>query len=177
VHDSSWGTHPRPLGGYVVVYNNGAVDWNANRIKIVPQSSHEAEAAVGAKAAKAAVFARNLLVSNGRRVYGPTPVLGDNQAHFTSIQQEGATSRTRFYERCTELLKRAVLLLILTPYLVKTTDMVADMFTKPLDGAAFTKFRNNTMNIHGSLRDRLELSYMCSVGAVRRAIGGLLRKL
>ncbi len=23
-HDSSWGTHPNPLGGYVIIYCNGA---------------------------------------------------------------------------------------------------------------------------------------------------------
>ena len=176
-HDSSWGTHPRPMGGYVVMYNNGAVDWNATRLKIVPASSHEAEAAVAAKAAKATVFVRNLLANNNRTVTGPTPMLGDNKAHFTSVQQDGATARTRYYERCLEMFKRAVLLLILTPYLVGTHEMIADMFTKAIDKAAFTLFRNTAMNVHGTLKDRLELSYLCSAGSVRRVMRDLLRKL
>ena len=176
-HDSSWGTHPRPMGGYVVMYNNGAIDWGATRVKIVPISSHEAENAIAAKAAKATVFARNLLVNNKRAITGPTPMLGDNQALVTSVQQDGATARTRYYERCTEMFKRAVLLLILTPFLVSTNNMIADMFTKAIDKAAFTLFRNTAMNIHGTLKDRLELSYLCSTGSVRRVMGDLLRKL
>ena len=75
------------------------------------------------------------------------------------------------------MFKRAVLLLILTPYLVKTDKMVADMFTKALDKSAFALFRNTVMNVHGSLRDRLELSYRCCTGSVRRVMGDLLRKL
>jgi hypothetical protein len=165
------------MGGYVVMYNNGAIDWGATRVKIVPISSHEAENAIAAKAAKATVFARNLLVNNKRAITGPTPMLGDNQALVTSVQQDGATARTRYYERCTEMFKRAVLLLILTPFLVSTNNMIADMFTKAIDKAAFTLFRNTAMNIHGTLKDRLELSYLCSTGSVRRVMGDLLRKL
>ena len=159
------------------MYNNGAVDWSGTRLKIVPTSSHEAEAAVGAKAAKAAIFVRNLLANFNRTVTGPTPMLGDNQAHFTSVQQEGASSRTRYYERCTEMLKRGVLLLVFAPYLIKTDFLIADLFTKALDKAAFSRFRNSIMTVHGSLRDRLEHSFSCSSGSVRRKIGDLLRQI
>jgi hypothetical protein len=75
------------------------------------------------------------------------------------------------------MLKRAVLLLVLTPFLVKTHDMIADIFTKALEKSAFVKFRNNLMNVHGSLRDRLEHNYACTTGSVRRVIGDLMRKL
>ena len=34
-HDSSFGTRARPMGGFVIMYNNAAVDWGANRLKIV----------------------------------------------------------------------------------------------------------------------------------------------
>jgi hypothetical protein len=67
-HDSSWGTRPKPLGGYVVMYLNGAVDWSARQVKIVPDSSCEAETAVASKAAKATCFARGLLRFHGRPV-------------------------------------------------------------------------------------------------------------
>jgi hypothetical protein len=120
---------------------------------------------------------RNLLANNNRTVTGPTPMLGDNQAHYTSVQQDGATARTRYYERCLEMFKRAVLLLILAPFLVSTNDMIADMFTKAIDKAAFTLFRNTAMNVHGTLKDRLELSYLCSAGSTRRVMRDLLRKL
>jgi hypothetical protein len=43
-------------------------------------------------------------------------MLGDNQAMYKMVTQEGATSRTRYYERATMLIKRAVLMLLLQPY-------------------------------------------------------------
>ena len=52
------------------------------------------------------------------------------------------------------LIKRAVLMLMLFPYLVKTDKMIADMFTKALDKGSFTKFRDVVMNSHLPLRDR-----------------------
>ena len=100
-HDSSWGTAARPLGGYVIMYCNGAVDWSAKLIKIVPDSSCEAETALASRAAKATCFVRGLLRFHKRPVAGATPTLGDNKAMYTLVTQEGATTRTRYYERAT----------------------------------------------------------------------------
>ena len=96
-HDSSWGTTPYPLGGYVVMYCNGALDWSAKIIKIIPDSSCEAETALASRAAKSTCFIRGLLRFHKRSVAAATPMLGDNQAMYTLITQEGATSRTRYY--------------------------------------------------------------------------------
>ena len=46
----------------------------------------------------------------------------------TLVTQEGASSRTRYYERATMLIKRAVLMLLLVPHLISTHCMIADMF-------------------------------------------------
>ena len=129
VHDSSFGTRPRPMGGYAIMYCNGVVDWGASNLKIVPDSSNEAEAAVGSRAAKAMLFTRALCHANRRTVRAGTPMLGDNKSLYDQLQQEGASARTRYYERAILLLKRAVLLLIMTPYFVTTDNMLADVFT------------------------------------------------
>ena len=165
VHDSSWGTRPRPMGGYVIMYNNGAVDWSAGNVKIVPHSSHEAESAIASRAARGTAFTRELLRVNGKAVTAATPALGDNKALFISVQQEGATSRTRYYERAIMLIKRAVLLRLLVPYLVSTDQMIADMFTKAVEKASFFTYRNEMMNAHHTLRDRLEKGLVCAAGA------------
>ena len=60
VHDNSFGTTARPMGGYVVMFCNGAVDWSAGALKIVPGSVHEAESAQASRAAKATIYARML---------------------------------------------------------------------------------------------------------------------
>ena len=173
-HDSSWGLHPRPMGGYVVMYNNGAVDWSAKTLKIVPGSSTEAESAVASQAVKAASFARELAIQNGRRIVGPTAALGDNQALYILIQQEGASARTRYYERATLLIKRAVLLLLFRPYLVKTTDMIADIFTKATEKGAFFKFRNVVMNCTSGLREALQMAADSVHGEARLLVDRLL---
>ena len=60
---------------------------------------------------------------------------------------QGATSRTRYYERATMLIKRAVLMLLLQPYLVGTTNMIADSCSrKRLEKGQFIKLRDVMMN-------------------------------
>lgn len=173
VHDNSFGTSARPMGGYVVMFCNGAVDWSAGALKLVPDSSHEAESAQASRAAKAGTYARMLCRNNGRAIVGATPCFGDNKAHSISSQQVGSTARTRYYERAVLLYKRAVLLRILSTHLVSTDNMVADIFTKATDKATFTRMRNSMMNVHGSLRSSLEKSFRATTGSLRRLIGSV----
>ena len=51
------------------MFCNGPVDWHAGFLKIVPDSSHEAESAIASRAAKATLFVRELLKNNHRKVY------------------------------------------------------------------------------------------------------------
>ena len=90
------------------MYCNGAADWSAKLIKIVPDSSCEAETALASRAAKATCFIRGLLRFHKRPVAAATPTLGDNKAMYALVTQEGATPRTRYFERATLLIKRAV---------------------------------------------------------------------
>ena len=103
--------------------------------------------------------------------------LGDNKSNHTTSQQIGASSRTRYYERATLLFKRAVLLLILSPSIVTTDNMVADIFTKATDKSTFVRMRNSMMNIHGPLRTALEHSYTAATGSLRRLIGSVYDSL
>ena len=99
--------------------------------------------------------------------------MGDNKANDTTSQQLGSTARTRYYERAVLLFKRAVLLLILSPYLVKIDQMMADIFTKATEKAIFIRMRNAMMNVHGPLRGALERSYHASTGSLRRLAGSI----
>ena len=172
-HDNSFGTHPRPMGGFVIMYCNAAIDWGASHLKLVPDSSHEAESAQASRAAKAAIYARQLLLNNKRTVIGPTMCQGDNKSNTTTSQQVGSTSRTRYYERAVLLFKRAVLLLILFPFQVDTKQMIADIFTKATDKQTFVKMRNKMMNVHGSLKSAVEAGYRISTGHLRRLMGSM----
>ena len=52
VHDSSWGIRPRPMGGFGIMCCNGLLAWSAKSLKIVPDSTCEAETAVASRATK-----------------------------------------------------------------------------------------------------------------------------
>eukprot|EP00966_Prymnesium_polylepis_P190598 4417352-Prymnesium_polylepis.1 len=99
-HDSSWGTRANPLGGYVIMYNNGAVDYSAKLVKNIPDSSCEAKSgAVASLASKATCYVRALCKFHRRRFHEFTAMLGDNKALYDLVQQEGASARTRYFER------------------------------------------------------------------------------
>ena len=75
------------------------------------------------------------------------------------------------------LIKRAVLLLLFRPYLIKTTDMTADMFTKALEKGAFIKFRNIVMNCNPNLRDSLLAAQATLHGEARLLVDRLLGRV
>ena len=93
------------------------------------------------------------------------------------VTQDGATPRTRYYERATMLIKRAVLMLLLLPCLVSTHCMIADLFTKALDKGSFIKFRDVMMNIHNPLREALAAAVCQMHGDAKRIANRLARQL
>ena len=75
------------------------------------------------------------------------------------------------------LIKRAVLMLLLQPYLVPTTSMIADLFTKALEKGQYLKLRDVMMNHHAPLRDALSVA-MCQMhGSSSRLAQRLARQL
>lgn len=105
-HDSSWGRAAYPMGGFVVMYNNGALSWSARRLKVVADSSAEAETAVASRAAKEVVAVRIVMEDLGCELWGPTPLIGDSQPTRDLIVKPGSSARTRYIERATMLVKR-----------------------------------------------------------------------
>ena len=93
------------------------------------------------------------------------------------VTQEGATPRTRYYERATMLIKRAVLMLLLLPYLISTHCMIADLFTKALDKGSFIKFRDVMMNNHSPLREALAAAVCQMHGDAKRIAKRLAQQL
>ena len=129
------------------MHNNGVLDYKAGSTKLLPDSTCEAEAIWGSKGAKATVAARTSLEDMGIGATGPTPLLGDNKALNDLVKKPGATARTKYYERAVLIVKRLYTLLVVSPFLVLTKFMVADIFTKALDRDAFITFRDYMLNV------------------------------
>jgi len=81
-----------------------------------------------------------------RPVIGPTIVIGDNSAMHDLVTKEGASSRSRHFERATIFIKYAVMRLIVVCLLVGTKFMSADVFTKATDEATFKTLRGILRN-------------------------------
>ena len=145
-HDSSWGKDVHPFGGYVVMLNNGAVMWSAKKLCVVPDSTAEAETAIASRAAKGTVAVRMILEDMRAGVHGPTVLLGDCKAVKDIITKPGSTQRTRHFERTTLLVKRLFMLRVVQPVLIRTDDMIGDIFTKALPREKFAKCRSFMLN-------------------------------
>ena len=128
------------------MYTNGMVSGSARVLKIVPDSTCEAETALASKGSKETVAMRMISEDMDRPVTGPTPLLIDAKATRDVIVNPGATARTRYYERAVMLVKRLYHLLILQPFLITTDKMVADIFTKALPPEPFFRFRDYLLN-------------------------------
>jgi len=146
-HDSSWGKDVAPFGGYVIMLNNGAVAWGARKLRIIPDSTAEAETAVASRAAKDTIAVRMILDDLRAGVYGPTTLLGDCKATKDIITKPGSTQRTRYFERTTMLVKRLFAMCIIVPVLIRTDDMVADILTKALQRDKLAKCREYMLNL------------------------------
>ena len=75
-----------------------------------------------------------------------TILLTDCQAARDVIVKPGGTQRTKYFERTTLLVKRLYMIGVITPVLVTTDNMVADILTKPLDRNKLGKFRTYMLN-------------------------------
>ena len=137
IHDASWGKTPRPQAGHAVFRSNAAMHWSSKGLKVVTDSTSEAETAEASRATKSVMFGRMIAEDTGRPVLGPTAAVGDNSASYLLIQKEGTSQRTRYFERATMLVKYAIMQFIVKPFLVKTNLMTADVFTKAVDEDMF----------------------------------------
>lgn len=150
--DSSWNQTPNPFGGHVVMIAGGAISFQARKLKIVPQSSAEAETAIYARCCKDVDFLINILGSDGMQldINLPVSIYCDNSAAVSHVKDVGAKSRTRHYERWLQYGREHFLRRRSVPEWVPTTIQVADIFTKPLDPTTFRKFRAALLNIRGA---------------------------
>ena len=144
--DSSWGSAVYPFGGYVVMYNNAAVSYSAKALKIVPDSTCEAETAVASRGAKETCAVQMVLEDVGRTVICPTPVLIDSKATRDVIIKPGSSKRTRYFDRVTMLVKRLWMIEKISVHLIGTLSMVADIFTKAVPKETVYEMRSYLLN-------------------------------
>lgn len=146
--DASFATHDDMKGqtGTFITLGKGAIFARSAKQKIVCKSSTESELVGLTESLTPVIWLRNFLCALGYSMEAST-VHQDNQSTIMLADKGRSTSqRTRhmnikyFYVK--DYLERKEIKIKYTP----TEDMVADFFTKPLQGFLFLKFRNIVMN-------------------------------
>lgn len=147
--DNSWGQAPIPYGGHVIFVAGAAVSVSARKLKIVPQSSAEAEYAAYSIAVRDLKFVSQILGSDGFQLLigKPLTCYSDNTAAIDTIKQVGVNARNRHYDRWLHFGREMFLEKFCYPDWVGTKLMVADVFTKALDKTTFLKFRAALLNL------------------------------
>ena len=144
--DSSYGSTPKPMFGYVVFANGAPISWSSKKLKIVPQSSCEAESAALCAGCKNLMFIRNLLNELDAIVELPMEAYTDNEATRLTTINPGTTARTKHYEIWMQYARELYLNLIININWIPTKEQIADLFTKPLDKTTFLYLRSLLMS-------------------------------
>ena len=127
-----------------------SISWGSQKQRTIALSSCEAEIVALSEAAKDALYLRNILDELGALPEGTTSMATDNKAAHDLSYNPEHHKRTKHIERRHFFVRECVEDLKLTVPLVKTTENLADFFTKPLPAKTFFNVRNTIMNIKGN---------------------------
>jgi len=148
--DASFAVHPdmRSHTGAVLSLGGGAIVSMSTRQKLNTKSSTEAELVAVDDALPQIIWAKNFLTAQGFAVTDNV-VFQDNQSTIL-LERNGRRSsgkRTRHidirYFTVTDRITRGEMRVEYCP----TSDMLADLFTKPLQGSLFRRLRDLVLNI------------------------------
>lgn len=149
--DASYGVHDKGQShtGSVLKYGNATIQVKSSKQKIVAKSSCEAELIGASDEAGQLLHHAEFLVHQGYEEFVEKPgvLFQDNQASM-KLEENGKSSsnRTKHISIRTFWIKDQVKSGKIKIVYKPTTEMLADMLTKPLQGEQFYKFRKQLMN-------------------------------
>ena len=134
--DADWAGSPddrRSTSGRVVMLNNAAFMWASCAQKAIALSTAEAEWYALCDAGKDCLWARKLLRDLGISTADPTRLMEDNTSAIKWSTDSAAWSRTRHIDTRQHAIRSWVESGDLHIEYCPTDDMLADIFTKPLN--------------------------------------------
>jgi hypothetical protein len=144
--DSDWGGDTatrKSTSGYIFCMAGGAISWSSKKQAVVALSSTESEYVGLSLAAKEAVWLRRLVGGIGiSEIYNgePVTILADNQGSIKLAENDSTSKRTKHIDIRYHFTKNAILEREITLKYCSTTEMVADMMTKPLGKMKLEEF-------------------------------------
>ena len=131
----------RSTGGYVFMLNGGPISWTSRRQSLVAQSTLEAEYIALAQACREATWLRKLLGELG--LFEPNqPILirADNKGAISTSHNPEYHERTKHFDIRYHYTREEVAADRIKLEFVRSSDNVADGFTKPLSKPAHERF-------------------------------------
>ena len=145
--DADWASDSsdrRSISGYAFYFFRSLVSWSSTKQKSIAASSTESEYYALSHATREALWIRLFMTINGFPIPRPFPFLGDNQSTLTIANDPSHVNSKRTkhidvrYHFFREHISDGTFITIWVP----TGDMIADIFTKPLGFASFSKHRS-----------------------------------
>eukprot|EP00253_Pinus_taeda_P006208 PITA_06208 len=142
--DSDWAGDPddrKSTAGYVFTLGSGPITWACKKQAAISLSSAEAEYRGAVEARKEALWLRQILSELGFEQQHPTTLWCDNQSTIQLCKDLVQHQRSKHIELHMHFIRKLIHDHVLEVQYCSTDDQVADIFTKALTEAKFTKLR------------------------------------
>ena len=146
VSDADWASDEsdrKSISGYCFYFFNSLVSWSAVKQKTISLSSTEAEYYSMTHAIKEALWIRLFLSLLSFPIPRPFPLLSDNQSACAIANTSSITSRSKHIDVRHHFIRDHINDGTFCTNWVPTSDMPADIFTKPLSFPIFLKHRTS----------------------------------
>eukprot|EP00253_Pinus_taeda_P023634 PITA_23634 len=142
--DSDWAGDPddrKSTAGYVFTLGSGPITWACKKQAAISLSSAEAEYRGAVEASREALWLRQILSELGFEQQHPTTLWCDNQSAIQLCKDPVQHQRSKHIELHMHFIRKLIHDHVLEVPYCSTDDQVADIFTKALTEAKFTKLR------------------------------------
>eukprot|EP00253_Pinus_taeda_P012465 PITA_12465 len=142
--DSDWASDLddwKSTAGYVFTLGSRPITWACKKQAAISLSSAEAEYHGAVEARKEALWLRQILSKFGFQQQHPTTLWCDNQSAIQLCKDRVQHQRSKHIELHMHFIRKLIHDHVLEVQYCSTDDQVADIFTKALTEAKFTKLR------------------------------------
>jgi transposase InsO family protein len=143
--DSDWAGDPddrKSTAGYVFSLGSGPVTWACKKQQAIALSSAEAEYRAAVNASQEALWLRQILSEFGFQHQHPTRLWCDNQSSIKLAKDPVQHQRSKHIELHMHFIRNLIHDQVIEVLFCPTEDQVADIFTKSLTEAKFSKLRS-----------------------------------
>ena len=131
----------RSTTGYCFLLSGAAICWKSRKQQTVAASTTEAEYMSLGDATKEALWLRSLLIGLGTiNDDFPIPILVDNQGAIHLAKNPLISNRSKHIDIRHHFVREKIVSKLISLQFCPTDNMVADIFTKPLDRIKFSRF-------------------------------------